>query len=101
MTDGRIQARPTTDSGRSAEIPQDILESASHRLGLIGLLMAGVIAANLLVFTVLPLIGGPQIGEPPAPVDIAVFAGLLLSLGIVLLPAVFWATYAAVKWLTA
>jgi len=46
------------------------------------LLMAGVIAANLLVFTVLPLIGGPQIGEPPAPVDIAVFAGLLLSLGV-------------------
>ena len=82
MTDGRIQARPTTDFGRSAEIPQDILESASHRLGLIGLLMAGVIAANLLVFTVLPLIGGPQIGEPPAPVDIAVFAGLLLSLGV-------------------
>jgi serine/threonine-protein kinase len=78
----RIHARRTADVSRSSEIPSDILESASRRLGLIALLMAGVIAANLLVFTVLPLIGGPVIGEPPGPVDIAVFAALLLSLAV-------------------
>jgi len=82
VTHRRIQARPATDPGRSAETPQDILESASHRLGLIALLMAGAIGANLLVFAVLPLIGGPQIGEPPGLDDIAALAGLLLSLGV-------------------
>ncbi|MGH2570127.1 MAG: protein kinase domain-containing protein, partial [bacterium] len=63
-------------------LPADLLASASRRLGLAGLAMSAIIGVNLVIFSVLPLLEGPDAARRPGAVDLAVLLMLGLSIGV-------------------
>ncbi len=63
-------------------IAPSILRDASRRLAVCSLVMSGITIVVLLIFTVGPLLGGPQLGRPFGLFEPLSFATLILSLAV-------------------
>ena len=63
-------------------LPPDLLQSASKRLAILALIMAALLLVNLFIYSLLPLLGGPRVGEPPGLLDAFVLGLLALSVGV-------------------
>jgi len=63
-------------------LPPDVLNGASRRLALSGLILAGMTFFYLFIYSLLPLLGGPQISEPFGTGDVIIIGALLMCLGV-------------------
>jgi serine/threonine-protein kinase len=63
-------------------LPADLLASASRRLGLAGLAMSVIVGVNLVIFSIVPLLEGPDAARRPGAVDLAILVMLGLSVGV-------------------
>jgi serine/threonine-protein kinase len=77
-----IAWRTAGSTATPSALPADLLASASKRLGLAGLAMSVIIAVNLVIFSLVPLLGGPDPGRPPGAIDLVVLFLLGLSIGV-------------------
>ncbi|MEE9576969.1 MAG: serine/threonine-protein kinase [Gemmatimonadota bacterium] len=74
------------------EVPPDILRGAGRRLQILAAAISAGIAVNLIIYRLVPLLGGPQFGDPPGPIDIdvIVLGMLLLSIGVFFIARFEW-----------
>ncbi len=69
----------------AATLPPDVLKGASKRLALLSLVMTGLLCLYLIIYTFVPLLGGPRIGEPFGLMDLILIATIVPSFAIFLL----------------
>jgi serine/threonine-protein kinase len=64
------------------DLVADPHESASRRLAICALVMSALLTLHLLIYSVMPLLGGPRLGDLAGPIDLLLLATLALSLGV-------------------
>ncbi len=60
----------------------DVSREAPRRLQLVALVIASVVALNLVLFSAVPALGGPRWGDPAGAIDLVVLGMLVLSLAV-------------------
>ena len=72
------------------EVPPDILRGAGRRLQMLAAAISAGMVVNLIIYSLVPLLGGPQFGDPPGPIDVIVLGMLLLSIGVFFIARSDW-----------
>ena len=63
-------------------VQPDLLRDAAQRLKIFGYIIAGLSASVLTFYTIIPLFGGPRMGEPFGLIDIGIILIVILALAV-------------------
>jgi serine/threonine-protein kinase len=77
-----VGGRNSAGAPGAGGLPPDLLESAYRRLSILSLVVSALLVVNLVVYSLLPLIGSRDPGQPPDLVDLFVLGMLVLSGGV-------------------
>jgi serine/threonine-protein kinase len=81
-----IVGRSPSSTRTTTPFPPDLLQSASKRLALLGIVVSAMVVVFVVLNTVPPLLGGPQLGDPIDLVNALCFVvALASSVGVYLL----------------